>query len=670
MPVASTALSARHAPPIEQARAIAQALLDGFDKHYALFRECARAARRHFESGNWLAIQHVARDRIDFYDRRVQETAERIAREFRTAFLDGAGGDTLWEQVKLHYIGLLIDHKQPECAETFFNSVSVKILHRVYFHNRFIFVRPAISTEHIDAEPPSYKSYYPLQQGLRAALVDIVLDLEVRAAVRRFPARPDQRAARRSASASRGRSRWRPTTRSRCCPHRSSATRPPTWCGRVVNGIHTYPFVVPVKHDAGGRLYFDALLMGEAELAILFSANRAYFLVDMEVPSAYIGFLHAMLADKTAAELYTMVGLQKAGKNLFFRDFLHHLKHSRDKFIIAPGIKGLVMTVFTLPSYPYVFKVIRDRIAASKDTDRQRVKDKYMLVKHHDRVGRMTDILEYSDVAFPRERFADELIAELLARRAVGGRVRRRPRGRQAPVHRAADDRRSTCISSAPTTRERAHAMREYGDALKELAAVNIFAGDLLFKNFGVTRFGRVVFYDYDEIDYLTDCVFRRIPAPPPGYDEMSERRLVSGRPEGHLPGGVRDVPADRRRARGSASCTTTPSCSTPQWWQAMQREIRSGRLVEVLSYPEAVRFRRSRRQAFRPTRRGDPHARRCDPAPPRHPPRHRCGDRLRPRGLRHAEQGGRGSRAQHLRVLARRRAPGRCASTPTRPAC
>ncbi len=153
--------------------------------------------------------------------------------------------------------------------------------------------------------------------------------------------------------------------------------------------------------------------MDEVDLALLFSANRAYFLVDMEVPSAYVAFLCAIVADKTAAEFYTMVGLQKGGKNLFFRDFLHHLKHSRDKFVIAPGIKGLVMSVFTLPSYPYVFKVIRDEIVASKDTDRAKVKAKYWLVKHHDRVGRMTDSLEYSNVAFPRDRFSDELIAEL-----------------------------------------------------------------------------------------------------------------------------------------------------------------------------------------------------------------------------------------------------------------
>ena len=593
MPIASTALATRHAPPVEQARAIAQALLQGFDKHYALFRECARAAKRHFEAGNWLAIQHVARDRIDFYDRRVQETAERIAREFRTSGLDGAGSDTLWEQVKLHYIGLLIDHKQPECAETFFNSVSVKILHRVYFHNRFIFVRPAISTEYIDADPPSYKSYYPLQQGLREALIDIVLDLRLE---RRFG---DFRRDLRNLLAA-FRTRF-PRPFALESNHQIQVLSSPFFrnqtayvVGRVVNGIHTYPFVVPVKHDAEGKLYFDALLMDDDELAVLFSANRAYFLVDMEVPSAYIDFLRAMLADKTAAELYTMVGLQKAGKNLFFRDFLHHLKHSRDKFIIAPGIKGLVMTVFTLPSYPYVFKVIRDRIAASKDTDRQQVKDKYTLVKHHDRVGRMTDILEYSDVAFPRERFSEDLIEELLA---VAPSVIEFD-GDHVLVKHLYIERRMIPLNmylEHADDAQRAHAMREYGDALKELAAVNIFAGDLLFKNFGVTRFGRVVFYDYDEIDYLTDCNFRRIPPPPPGYDEMADDVWYPVGPKDIFPEEFGTFLLTNPKTR---ECFTYYHADLlgAEWWQAMQREIRSGQPVEVLSYSPAARFAHDRR--------------------------------------------------------------------------
>jgi len=587
-PISSAASIAATNAIADQARGIARLLLEGFDHHYAVFRECARAAKRHFEAGNWLAIQHVARDRIDFYDRRVLETAANIEREYRFAGLDGAGGDLLWEQVKLHYIGLLIDHKQPECAETFFNSVSVKTLRRGYFHNRFIFVRPTISTEHIDADPPSYRSYYPLQQGLRHALIDIVLDFRFE---RRFG---DFGADLRHVLAAFRRHFPRPFRLE--ANHQIQVLSSPFFrnqtayiVGRVVNGAHSYPFVVPIKHDAAGKLYFDALIMDDVDLAILFSANRAYFLVDMEVPSAYIDFLRAILPDKTAAELYTMVGLQKAGKNLFFRDFLHHLRHSRDKFIIAPGIKGLVMTVFTLPSYPYVFKVIRDKIAASKDTDRQKVKQQYWLVKHHDRVGRMTDILEYSDVAFPRARFSDELIAEL---GAVAPTVLEFERDYVVVKHLYIERRMiplNLYLEHADDA-QRAHAMREYGDALKELAAVNIFAGDLLFKNFGVTRFGRVVFYDYDEIEYLTACNFRKIPPPPPGWDDMSEDIWYPVGPHDVFPEEFETFLLTDPRTR---ECFRRfhADLLDARWWQARQAEIRTGKLAEVLSYQDVVRF-------------------------------------------------------------------------------
>src|SRR5947207_2516759 len=216
-----------------------------------------------------------------------------------------------------------------------------------------------------------------------------------------------------------------------------------------------------------------------------------------------------------------MDGLQKQGKTLFFRDFLHHLKHSTDNFVLAPGIKGMVMTVFTLSSYPYVFKVIKDRIAPSKDTTRDKVKEKYVLVKHHDRVGRMADTLEYSDVAFPRGRFSAELMAEL---EAMAPTTIEKD-GDMIVVKHLYIERRMTPLNlflERATPVQREHAMSDYGDALKQLAAVNIFAGDLLFKNFGVTRYGRIVFYDYDEIEYMTACTFRRIPQPPPGQDEMS----------------------------------------------------------------------------------------------------------------------------------------------------
>ena len=564
-------------------QAIAQATLDGFNRHYALFRDCATAAKRHFEAGNWLAISHVSRERIDFYDRRVAETVARLRHEFGCTDSD----DARWEEVKRHYVALLIDHKQPECAETFFNTVSCKILDRSYFHNRCLFVRSAISTEHIDADPPSYRSYYPRQHGLRHALIDIVLDFRLE---RRFA---DFRADLANLLAAFRQRFPRPfrleaNHQIQVLSSLFFRNRTAYVVGRVINGYNAYPFVVPIKHDADGRLYVDALLMDAEQLALLFSANRAYFLVDMEVPSAYVEFLRNVAPERTEAELYTMVGLQKQGKTLFFRDFLHHLKHSTDSFIVAPGIKGLVMTVFTLPSYPYVFKVIRDRIAPSKDTTRDRVKEKYVLVKHHDRVGRMADTLEYSDVAFPRARFTPELIAEL---GAVAPSLIEED-GDMIVVRHLYIERRMNPLNlflESASPRQREHAIADYGEAIRQLAAVNIFPGDLLFKNFGVTRFGRIVFYDYDEIEYMNSCRFRAIPQPPAAHDEMSD--------EVWYPVGAHDVFPEEF----ATFLLTDPEVRTDflrvnadlldaQWWQRMQQE--AGELPpEVLSYPEPLRF-------------------------------------------------------------------------------
>jgi isocitrate dehydrogenase kinase/phosphatase len=574
------------------ARAIARALLEGFDKHYALFRDCARLAKRHYEAGNFLAIGHVARDRIDFYDRRVAETVARIEREFAAAGLDGSGADTLWARVKLHYIGMLIDHRQPECAETFFNSVSCKILHRAYFENRFIFVRPAVSTQYLDADPPTYRSYYPGRGGLRHALIDIVLDFRFE---RRFA--DFRRDLRQLLAAFR-----------RACPRpfRTATNlqiqvlgspffrnRTAYLVGRVVNGLDVHGFAVPVQHDADGRLVVDALLMDPTELALLFSANRAYFLVDMEVPSAYIAFLQGMLPDKTASELYTMVGLQKHGKNLFYRDLLHHLRHSTDRFVVAPGIPGLVMSVFTLPSYPYVFKVIRDRIAPSKDTDRARVKQKYALVKHHDRVGRMTDILEYSDVALPCDRFSEVLLAELRA--SAPSQVERD--GDRLIIRHLYIERRLTPLNLALEGAGEAEVARmidEYGTAITELAQANIFAGDLLSKNFGVTRYGRVIFYDYDEIEYLTDCVFRRIPAAPPGVDELSGEVWYPVGPHDVFPEEFATFLLTDPVVR-AAFLRRHSHLLDAAWWRSVQERIRDGAVPEVLSYADEVRFARRR---------------------------------------------------------------------------
>jgi len=186
--------------------------------------------------------------------------------------------------------------------------------------------------------------------------------------------------------------------------------------GKAINGFSEQPFAIPVLHTPDGQLMLDTVLLEPKRIAILFSLSRAYFMVDMEVPSGYVNFLHSLMPNKPRSEIYTMLGLGKQGKTMFYRDLMAHLRHSQDKFVIAPGVRGMVMLVFTLPSYPYVFKLIKDVFAATKEVDHDTVKAKYQLVKQVDRVGRMADTLEFSHVAFPLDRFSDELL-EACARR-------------------------------------------------------------------------------------------------------------------------------------------------------------------------------------------------------------------------------------------------------------
>ena len=566
------------------ALSVAQAMLDGFNKHYRIFREACQAARRHFEAGSWPEVQRAHRERIDFYDKRVMETVERIQNKFPRDSRD----DEAWQRIKLHYIGLLTYHKQPECAETFFNSVCCKILHRTYFHNSFIFVRPAVSTEHIEAEPPSYRSYYPGKYGLRPTLARMLRDIGLQ--------RPFADLHRDLRNVLR---MWR-----RVLPrplHLEAnqqiqiltslfyRNKGAYIVGRMINGNQDYPFVIPVLHDAEGRLFLDAVLLERRQLDIFFSTNRAYFLVDMEVPSAYVQFLCGLLPHKPQWEIYTLLGLQKHGKNLFYRDFLHHLRHSSDDFIVAPGIRGLVMSVFTLPSYPYVFKVIKDVIAPPKEVTRKLVKQKYWLVKHHDRVGRMADTLEYSDVAFPKKRFSAELLDEL---RTLAPSVIEEE-GDTIVIKHMYIERRMVPLNiflDKADDQQRDHAIDDYGLAIKQLAAANIFAGDLLFKNFGVTRYGRVVFYDYDEIDYLVNCNFRKIPQAQTEEQEMAAEPWYAVGPNDVFPEEFATFLLTSERVRESFMRHHADLLDYRSW-QALQQRIESGQMQDVFPYAEALRF-------------------------------------------------------------------------------
>jgi isocitrate dehydrogenase kinase/phosphatase len=568
---------------------IARVIIDGFDKHYRLFRQASLGARRHFERMTWKEAQLEARERIAFYDRRVQECVQALEDEYDEAELT----DAVWREVKLHYIGMLTEHRQPELAETFFNSVCCNILHRTYFNNDFIFVWPTLSTEYIEPREgvPAYRVYYPGKDGLRTALRRMVTNFQFESEFADLE---------RDIALVEARMLALPGSEHPEANFQIQVLSAPFFrnkgaylVGTLVNGSQTHGFVIPVLHNRGGALFLDALLTDPSQITLLFSFTRAYFMVDMEVPSAYVKFLRTILPTKPRSEIYTILGLQKQGKAAFYRDFLHHLAHSSDNFAIAPGIRGLVMVVFALPSFPYVFKVIKDHFPAPKETTRELVKEKYLLVKYHDRVGRMADTLEYSNVAFPRARFSDELLAEL---KQVAPSLVEEDQD-QVIVKHLYIERRMTPLNIWLTDAEAdgdeaklEHGVREYGNAIKDLVAANIFPGDMLYKNFGVTRQGRVVFYDYDEIEYITDCNFRDIPAPRNEEDEMASEPWYHVAKNDVFPEQFGVFLLGNPKVR-EAFMKYHADLLTADYWRQRKQHILEGQLDDVFPYPQDIRF-------------------------------------------------------------------------------
>ena len=584
-----------------QAWDIAKAMIDGFNRHYSLFRTESARAKHRFETQDWHGQQRAQRERIEFYDLRVRECVRRLEKEYHAGSLPMA----VWHQIKLHYIGLLVEHRQPELAETFFNSVTTKILHRTHFHNDFIFVRPAVSTEYLEDDAsarPSWRAYYPQPEKLAATLRRVIEDFELQCPFEDLErdigyvhAVIEPRIAALI---------LRANFQIQVLASLFYRNKGAYLVGKLINGYTELPFALPILHADDGRLFIDAALFGEEDLLALFSFARAYFMVDMDVPSAYVQFLRSLMPRKPVAELYNAIGLAKQGKTLFYREFLSHLKHSSDRLRIAPGIKGMVMLVFDLPSFPYVFKLIKDRFPPPKDTTREQVQSKYLLVKHHDRVGRMADTLEYSLVALPRERFSDELIAELL--REAPSQIEISDRDgdghqeviirhlyierRMVPLNLYLQEAFDAGLDHPASRAQVEQAVIEYGNAIKDMVAANIFPGDMLWKNFGMTRGGRVVFYDYDEIEYLTDCQFRAVPPPRNEDDELSGEVWWPVAPRDVFPETFAPFLLGHPLVR-ECFLRHHGDLLTPEYWQAHKERIQQGHLYDVFPYGPERRF-------------------------------------------------------------------------------
>ena len=563
---------------------IAKAMIDGFDRHYRLIRQYGQHAKVLFEAGDWKGVQQSVRQRIASFDIHAQETAQALEADFGAHSLDS----NTWQHVKLLYIGYLINHKQPELAETFFNSVCSRLLHRSYFHNAYIFARPAVSTEYILSDPPTYSSYYPMTNGLHQTIRKIIVDFDWQRPFEDLD-RDVGYVVRTTRAFLGGWPKAEANVQIQVLYSAFYRNKAAYIFGKAINGPNEIPFAIPVLHTPEGKLVLDTILLDSARIVLLFSLSRAYFMVDMEVPSGYVQFLLGILPNKPRSEIYTMLGLGKQGKTMFFRDLKEHLRHSQDQFIVAPGVLGMVMLVFTLPSYPYVFKIIKDVFAAAKNVDHATVKAKYLLVKKVDRVGRMADTLEFSLVALPKKRFSNELLAAL--RTHVPSLLEED--GDDLVIKHLYIERRMTPLNiylDSATPEQIDHAVREYGNALRELACANIFPGDMLWKNFGMTSYKRVVFYDYDEIEYMTDCNFRVIPQAPFPEMEMASEPWYSVSRNDIFPEEFASFLLGSSKVR-AAFLKYHAGLLTAEFWKSTQQKILAGHIEDFFPYPEELRF-------------------------------------------------------------------------------
>ncbi|OOE98362.1 bifunctional isocitrate dehydrogenase kinase/phosphatase [Salinivibrio sp. IB643] len=563
------------------AQLVANTILQGSDAMYGRFLDVTSGAQERFEQQNWQSVQLALKTRIQFYDHHVglvsQQLRAMLGKEHATrSFLMA---------VKAAYIRLLDDYPRYDIAESFFNSVYCRIFEHRNIRRDKLFVQSAQGGR-IPKYPTPLLRRFQSQAGIYATL-ERMLD----STPFTLPWRDKTGDLKRITQ----------ILQARFGPQLTMSftlemVRQPFFrnkgaylIGRLDMANQRRPLVLPLAISDHGELYIDACITDSDDVSIVFGFARSYFMVYAPVPAALVDFLNQLMPNKTPAELYTAIGCQKHGKTELYREFLHHLENSDDLFDIAPGVKGMVMSVFTLPSYEFVFKIIKDKFAPQKQMTHAQVREKYRLVKEHDRVGRMADTQEYRHFIFPRDRFSDALIDELLAVApscitVTDSEVRIRHlymERRMIPLNIYLEQAAPEAISQA---------VQEYGDALKELAAANIFAGDMLFKNFGVSRHNRVIFYDYDEIAYLTEVNFRRIPPPRYPEDELSAEPWYSV--------GENDVFPEEFRTFLLVNRTVAkefdrlhPELFEAAYWQQLQRQVKAGHFHDVRPYNDENRL-------------------------------------------------------------------------------
>ncbi len=565
----------------------ARVLQDCFDGYYGEFIAITNRAKSRFEKHEWAAVISDAEERIGLYHHHL----DLIEARMRELLGELVHDYELWEILKAEYWRPYLGKYHADLALIFFYSVM-----------RRLYVETEESIQYSDDEihTPQNVLDHPGRQPVRTYFADAVapelirrivgdfsfnakfLDLETDAAL---AARMFQTELANTLGSQK-------VERIEMLEPAFFRNKAAYLMGRVVAGDRLVPFVlVLLNHDDG--IVIDSVLSDELDMSYVFTSARSNFHVDPANYREVLAFLESIAPTRPRAYVFTAIGFIHPGKLELVKELRHHLATTHEKFCTARGVPGTVMAVFELPTFRYVFKVIRDVSTKETFRGRRHVVGQYWRVHRMDRVGRMLDIMTFHNLRFARQTFDEALLAELLrdAPSSVwteNGEVVFRYLYAERQI--APLDVYLADPDIAPEAKSRA--VIDYGHAIKDLAAAGIFVGDYMPKNFGVNRFGRVILYDYDDLDDIVNWNFRRMPEPPEWaemlpYEDWLSKDDTDVFPEHDFR--IFTVPGHERQTFMDHHADLI----APDFWNRIKGELQAGQVPDFCAYPEERRLRR-----------------------------------------------------------------------------
>ncbi|MEM7282783.1 MAG: bifunctional isocitrate dehydrogenase kinase/phosphatase [Pseudomonadota bacterium] len=545
-----------------------------FGRYNAEFNAITRRARQRFEQRNWLASQRDQVERIELYQHSIDETVKAL----RAQAQEFSANESFWAEVKQQYAILTANNLDQEFPKTYFNSLTRKFFDTVGVNRNIEFVSFADNpSEEIPKKVPRnvYRGPDP-KLVAREILMDFAFSVPYRNAAHCLHLLADEIS--QELKSRQQTDDFQHVELIRAVFYQSKKAY---LVGRTVTSNQSIPLVIALKNFDGVAI--DAVLQDTNAVSILFGFSRTYMHVDLDTVADVVAFLRTILPEKPISELFTVLGRAKQGKTERYRDLFRHLARSEDQFVHAPGTKGMVMIVFTLASYDAVFKVIRDKFAPPKAMRKQDVMNKYQLVFTHDRAGRLVDAQEFRMLEFDLCTFSADVLTELQQEASESIEVQEN----KLILKHCYIERRIEPLNLY--LRRHSHdqaveAVIDYGQALRDLARSNIFPGDLLLKNFGVTRNNRVIFYDYDELCLLNECNFRDLPKAQNIEQEMqSDTWFFVDQNDVFPEQFVQFLGLPRELL--NVFLEHHDELLTAEYWRTLQTRIANGELLEVLPY-------------------------------------------------------------------------------------